>query len=189
MGDSHRHAVSTRQLAKHLGITPQRVNQLSTDGHITKIARDKFDLDASCTRFRKYQQDVWESEQARAADVHDYWEIKGQREKVLIERDTDRLRISRGELIPRTQIVPAIERIIGTFKDNTLGRGRKVSAQCVGKTQAQIAEIIEDADRANLTQLNQAFTRLVGGIADVAPARRRSGERSKRQKPRVLKTP
>lgn len=187
MGDGHRITVSTRKLAKHLGITPQRVNQLSTEGHLHKLRRDKFNLDDTCIRFRKYKQDTWEAEQARAANVQDYWTTKAKREMVLIERDTDRLRVSRGELIPRTEILPAIERIIGTFKDNTLGRGRKVSAQCVGKLQAQIAEIIEDADRANLAQLNQAFTRMVGGPAQLAAPRGTHRERPKRRKPRMLR--
>lgn len=46
--------VSQKSLCKALDLTPQRVNQLATEGIVTKVARGKYDLYASTAGYIKY---------------------------------------------------------------------------------------------------------------------------------------
>lgn len=164
MKKAKQNEVTTRQLAAHRGCTLRWITAFVGKG-MPKLGRDKFDLAIACQWMRRYDRSAWEKEQARAADVKNFWVGKTAHEAILTSRDQDRLQLSHGELLQASKVLPAIERIIIAFKDKKLSRGTRIATQCVGKSQAEIASLIEDFDRSTLAELSKAFQQLAGNYS------------------------
>lgn len=157
MPDAH---VTTEELARHLGVTPQRVNQYAAEG-MPKGGRNDFDLHAACRWVREYERKLQAAEAAKKYDAKDFLAQQARLTKLKADLAEDRLARERAELIPAGQIMPLIERIFTSFKDNLLSMPAKVAPFVTGRPPAEVRDIIDREIRARLTELSTAAIRTV----------------------------
>ena len=157
MPDAH---VATEELARHLGVTPQRVNQYAAEG-MPKVGRNEFDIHVACRWVREYERKLQVAEAAKRYDATDFLAQQARLTKLKADLAEDRLARERAELIPAAQIMPLIERIFTSFKDNLLSLSGKVAPFVTGRPPAEVRDILDKAIRERLTELSTAAIRTV----------------------------
>lgn len=143
---------STTELANHVGVTQQRINQYVKEG-LPKQDRNTFDLDACCKWIRRYEIIQIEKEYTEKADQADFWTEKTRLTKVQADIAQDKLLQDRGELIPVIDWQKLSSRILGAFRDNMLGLDRKLMHR-IGLKHSQV---VRNAIRQQLDQLSKGL--------------------------------
>lgn len=155
MGDSQRREVSTKQLADHVSLTPQRITQYHAEG-MPQIGRNKWDLDACCKWIRDYERQLFEQRLLEAGSAQDEY-YRAQASKIAVEeqRSRDKLARERGELIHIGDLVPELNRTYGKVKQRLIGLEARLKsmigpdhAKAVGKELRRIlTELADDSER------------------------------------------
>lgn len=125
-----------------------------------KIERGRFDLNKACKWIQKFRQKSEEVKRQRIPHGSNFWDEKAKLTALQAEKANDQLLHSRGQLVRTDELLPTVDLIVSSFKDNLLGRGRRIASECFGKTQSQLAQAIEDSDRSILQTLSKGFLQM-----------------------------
>jgi hypothetical protein len=141
------------EIAHILKITPRQVNLHVKNDGMPSLARGEYDLIAVVQwyvdRLRKEVQAVRQGDETQQISTSRILRAKA-------ESAEDKLKKQRGELIPLSQLLPAMERVIGAFKSARTGMGAKLAPQLTGRSQSEIKTIIDTEVYDQLTELSQA---------------------------------
>lgn len=168
---------TVEQIAQVLNLTPRRVQQIVREG-MPRQGRGEYDL-ITCVHWyiASLEKRIQETETGM-----DLVKEKARLTAMQADAATDRLLLSRGHLIRVEELLPAFDRILAAFKDNMLGRGRKIASECGGKTQSEIAQMIEDFDRSMLQALSDQFAQMARWHGDLSAKRMRDASRKRNSK-------
>ena len=162
-------AYATRdQIAHLLNITPRMVNMHVKNDGMPSIGRGQYDIvpvvQWYIARLKKEIEAVRRGDESQQLTT-------GRILRAKASMAEDKLRERRGELIPLSQLVPALERIIISFKSHLLGFGAKFAPNLSGKPEDQIRSLIEMEIRALLTNLAKEAVDLLDlrGLGHVRP--------------------
>ena len=136
-------------LARALGLTPARVNQLIQE---EIVRRDEKDASGGVFLFQSVV-NYLQSKQSKS-DEANYFLEKARHEKV--KRQIAELKLSKEEgrtYDAATVEAVMIEQLVG-LRTHLLGMGMKLASQLVGKTAAEISDIINREVEDRLTELS-----------------------------------
>lgn len=146
--------LSTTQtnLAKALGLTQPRINQLIEEG---VIIRDEQDASGGVMIYRSLQNYFTAKATADGTDEADFWKEKALHEKAKRELAELKLSERRGELYEASTVESVLIELLTDFRTQLLGLGHKLSPRLEGRTAAQISAIIDSDIESILRELNK----------------------------------
>lgn len=147
--------ISTKDLARLLGISVQRVNQLAAENVLSKTARDQFDAAKSVKAFIAFRENAASSEAGRHHGLS-----KERSGLVRVQRQAAELELAerRGQLVEIDAATEIIGRCLLVVKNKMLGLGSKV-APLIAPASPRVAEqIIYDQTCEILTELSELET-------------------------------
>lgn len=139
-------------LAKALGLTQPRINQLIEEG---VIIRDEQDASGGVLIYRSLQNYFTAKATAGGEDEADFWKEKALHEKAKRELAEIKLSERRGELYEASTVESVLIELLTDFRTKLLGLGHKLSPRLEGVTAAQIADIIDTEVEIILRELSE----------------------------------
>lgn len=139
-------------LAKALGLTQPRINQLIEEG---VIIRDEQDASGGVLIYRSLQNYFTAKATAGGEDEADFWKEKALHEKAKRELAEMKVAERRGELYEASTVESVLIELLTDFRTKLLGIGHKLSPRLEGVTAAQIAAIIDTEIETILKELSE----------------------------------
>ena len=141
--------ISTQQISEILGLSPRRVQQLTLEGALVKVAHGKYDLRRSIKQYI-------ESMTEKASPNDD--ELDGGREMALWtrakrEKTELEVKIIKGELHRSADVERVMNDMLGAFRARLLSLPSKMAPQVLGKT--EIPVIKEQLKEAVFEAMNE----------------------------------
>lgn len=146
--------VSQSHLARILGVSHQRVNQLIEE---KVVERDELSKSGGVLLIQSLK-NYWRSK-APEKDKNEDGTVVFWKERALLtrrQRELAELKLSkaRGELYNAAEVEDAFVQLVITLRTNLLGLPNKFAVQLEGKTRAQIAKILTEEIEYQLTELS-----------------------------------
>lgn len=121
------HIVSTQEISEILGLHPRRIQQLSNEGALIKVAHGKFDLPRSIGRYIDFQ---IEKVKVNSDELDNNVEMakwtRARREKTELE-----VKIIKGELHRSIDVERVMNDMLGAFRGRLLSLPTKIAPQLV----------------------------------------------------------
>ena len=142
--------VSQSQLARALGVSQPRVNQLIDEG---VVVRDEQSTNGQVMLFESVQ-NYYLSKNATGDNVN-FWKERGLHEKAKRELAEVKLAKTRGELYEAATVEGVLTELLTNFRNKLLGLPSKYATQLEGKTRAEIYTALTTAIEDELAELSE----------------------------------
>ncbi|MEN8702486.1 hypothetical protein [Bacillus infantis] len=118
--------VSTKKISEILGVTTRRIQQLTDEGALVRMARGQYDLPASIKKYIEYQIDKVAPDEELDNGVETALWTKARREKTELE-----VKIIKGELHRSQDVKRVMNDMLMAFRQRTLSMPTKLAPQLV----------------------------------------------------------
>lgn len=146
--------VSSKIVAKVLGISARRVQQLTEDGVLTKEERGQYDIAKTVQAFISYKTGESKIEKQNKVSGYDVERTLLTRTKRLIEEN--KLKIMEGELHRSITVMAIMNRMLNNFKSKLLALPLKAAPKVMGETNLPvIQDILQNEINECLTELSE----------------------------------
>ena len=142
-------AVTQKQMAQALKLSPARINELCDE---KVIVRDEFSRTGQVLLFESLK-NYFLSKKSTDDGVN-YWTEKGRHEKAKRELAELKLQKERGEVYDAAEYENALLEELTTFKTTLTGLGHKLARQLEGKPANEICDIIDNEIDEALKELS-----------------------------------
>lgn len=150
VGDVKDATVTQSQLARALGVSKQRVNQLIDEG---VVIRDEQATNGAVMLFESLQ-NYFLSRNVNVGDESvNFWKERGLHEKAKRELAELKLAKSRGEVYESAIVEQTLSEILANFRSKILGLPSKYAPQLGGKNRGDIYQTLTNAVEELLTEL------------------------------------
>lgn len=147
------------QLARAIGVSKQRINQLIDEGI---IIRDEESTNGQVMLFESLQN--YFLSKNTTGDGVNFWKEKGLHEKAKRELAEIKVQITRGELYEASTVENVMIEQLANFRTKLLGLPSKLAPQLEGKTRGEIFDALTAEIEESLTELADNYN-----SADFAP--------------------
>lgn len=174
-GDVKLIAVSQRQMAAAIGLSPTRINELLNE---KIMVRDESRVDGRLMLFESLQN--YFLSKKTTSDGVNFWNERALHEKVKRELSELKLAQERNELYAAAEVEAVLVEMLIDFRNKLTGLGHKLAPQLEGKTAAQICGIIDSEIELDLKELSENVqVESENDKVNGAEVARRSGEDGK----------
>ena len=145
-------AVSQRQMANVIGLSPARVNQLIDEGIMIR------DPSSPTSTNLMFSESLWNyalSKSAATDENVNFWAERSKHERAKRQLAELKLRQREGELYEAAQVENELTEIFTEFRTKLLTCGHKLAKVLEGKTAAQICDIIDSEIIEILEELSE----------------------------------
>lgn len=138
------------QLAKAIGVSQARVNQLIDEG---VVIRDEFATNGQVMLYESLQ-NYFLSKNVSGDSVN-FWKEKGLHERAKRELAELKVDKAKGEVYDAATVESVLTELLTNFRSKLLGLPAKYSTQIEGKTRAEIYDMLTTAIEEELTELSE----------------------------------
>ena len=138
------------QLAKAIGVSQARVNQLIDEG---VVIRDEFATNGQVMLYESLQ-NYFLSKNVSGDSVN-FWKEKGLHERAKRELAELKVDKAKGEVYDAATVESVLTELLTNFRSKLLGLPAKYSTQIEGKTRAEIYDMLTAAIEEELTELSE----------------------------------
>ena len=138
------------QLAKAIGVSQARVNQLIDEG---VVVRDEFSTNGQVMLYESLQ-NYFLSKNVSGDSVN-FWKEKGLHERAKRELAELKVDKAKGEVYDAATVEGVLTELLTNFRSKLLGLPAKYSTQVEGKTRAEIYDLLTAAIEEELTELSE----------------------------------
>ena len=138
------------QLAKAIGVSQARVNQLIDEG---VVVRDEFSTNGQVMLYESLQ-NYFLSKNVSGDSVN-FWKEKGLHERAKRELAEIKVSKARAEVYDASTVENVLAELLTNFRNKLLGLPSKYSTQLEGKNRAEIYDALTAAIEEELTELSE----------------------------------
>lgn len=138
------------QLAKAIGVSQARVNQLIDEG---VVIRDEFATNGQVMLYESLQ-NYFLSKNVSGDSVN-FWKEKGLHERAKRELAELKVDKAKGEVYDAATVEGVLTELLTNFRSKLLGLPAKYSTQIEGKSRAEIYDLLTAAIEEELTELSE----------------------------------
>ena len=151
-GDVKLIAVSQRQMAAAIGLSPTRINELLNE---KIMVRDESRVDGRLMLYESLQN--YFLSKKTTSDGVNFWNERALHEKVKREISELKLAQERGEVYAAAEVESVLVEMLIDFRNKLSGLGHKLAAQLEGKSAAAICAAIDSEVEATLNELSETL--------------------------------
>jgi len=161
--------VNTDAMAKLLGFTRQRINQLAQEGILEKQAAGRWPLMKNVQRYIEYLRTGVKDRDADEEAQAMYWEEKALHEKAKREMAEIKLAKLKNQMHDAADVEFVLTNMLVTFRNRILSIPDKVAPKVLGvKNLSEISEVINAELLEALTELSEYDPAMFAGGGDDA---------------------
>lgn len=127
----NKYVVTTKEMSEILNLSPRRIQQLTKEGALVRVAHGKYDLPSSIQAYIEYLNDTPEEELDKTREEA-LW-TRARRKKAELE-----LQIMRGEVHRSEDVEAVMNDMLASFRAQMLVIPGKVAPQLVAMTDAEV---------------------------------------------------
>jgi hypothetical protein len=146
--------LSTQNVAKLLMLNPERIRQLTNDGYIERIGRNKYSLNAAVQGYIRFLKSD-ERRNSKSASQSRWQDIKTQKADF-------ELSVLQGQYLPRDDMMAAIDVIVATAKQEIQKLPARLTRDPVEQRRIE-AEVVDVLNRISDKIERQAGVAVAGG--------------------------
>ena len=154
--------VTQTALAKWLGCSQQRVNQMLANG---ELIRDEFDKTGRVKLAQSLKN--YYLSKADVGSEASYWKEKALREQINRKRDDLKLKKEEGSVYEAATVELAFIEILSVLRTQLLGLPSKFAVQLEGKSRSEIYDTLTEEIESRLEEMSEYDCRTLNGEAEM----------------------
>lgn len=127
----NKYVVTTKEISEILNLSPRRIQQLTKDGALVRVAHGKYDLPSSIQSYIEYSNEVPEEELDKTKEEA-LW-TRARRKKAELE-----LKIMKGEVHRSEDVESVMNDMLSSFRAQMLVLPGKIAPLVLGQTELEV---------------------------------------------------